>query len=415
MEDIEHIEKEMKLINSDGRRLDGRSFDELRPIRIEAGVLRRADGSAYIEWGGNKVLAAVYGPREAHPRHLQDPARALVQCRYNMAPFSVSDRKRPGPDRRSVEISKVISEAFSSVVFKEQFPRTSVDIFIEVLQADAGTRCAGLTAASVALADAGVPMRDLVTSCASGKIDDVVCLDLNKDEDNFGDADCPMAIVPRTGDVVLLQMDGHLTYDEFQKAMGLSIDATKRIYEMQRDALRRRYSVTLEDILKEAPPAAAPIEPARVVDRGIRESKMVNMEKLCITPKEKVWILFIDIHVLDFDGNLFDACSYGAVAALSSTIAPAKGQGLGDDFPLPVEHWPVSVTTAKIKDLLLVDPSLDEERMADARLTVTTDENGDIRAMQKGLSGSFTYEEVKRIIETAQRVGRDIRPLLQSS
>src|SRR5207245_2604083 len=207
------------------------------------------------------ALAGVYGPREAHPRHLQDPARALVQCRYNMAPFSVSDRKRPGPDRRSVEISKVISEAFASVVFVEQFPRTSVDIFIEVLQADAGTRCAGLTAASVALADAGVPMRDLVTSCASGKIDGVVCLDLNKDEDNFGDADCPMAIVPRTGDVVLLQMDGHLTYDEFQKAMGLSIDATKRIYELQRDALRRRYSVTLEDILKEPPPAApAPVE-----------------------------------------------------------------------------------------------------------------------------------------------------------
>jgi len=178
-----------------------------------------------------------------------------------MAPFSVSDRKRPGPDRRSVEISKVISEAFASVFFVEQFPRTSVDIFIEVLQADAGTRCAGLTAASVALADAGVPMRDLVTSCASGKIDGVVCLDLNKDEDNFGDADCPMAIVPRTGDVVLLQMDGHLTYDEFQKAMGLSIDATKRIYEQQRDALRRRYSVTLEDILKESPPAAAPVEP----------------------------------------------------------------------------------------------------------------------------------------------------------
>src|SRR5881275_2354167 len=142
MEDIEHIEKGMKLIKSDGRRLDGRRFDELRPIRVEAGVLRRADGSAYIEWGGNKVLAAVYGAREAHPRHLQDPARALVQCRYNMAPFSVSDRKRPGPDRRSVEISKVISEAFSAVVFKEQFPRTSVDIFIEVLQADAGTRTA---------------------------------------------------------------------------------------------------------------------------------------------------------------------------------------------------------------------------------------------------------------------------------
>ncbi len=258
MEDIEHIEKEVKLMDASGRRLDGRKSDELRPIRIEAGVLRRADGSAYMEWGGNRVLAAVYGPREAHPRHLQDPARALVQCRYNMAPFSVSDRKRPGPDRRSVEISKVISEAFASVVFTEQFPRTSVDIFIEVLQADAGTRCAGLSAASVALADAGVPMRDLLASCASGKIEGVVCLDLNKDEDNFGDADCPMAIVPRTGEIVLLQMDGHLTYDEFQKAMDLSIGATHRIYELQRDALRRRYSVSLEDILKESPPLPPP-------------------------------------------------------------------------------------------------------------------------------------------------------------
>src|SRR3989337_135937 len=170
MEDIAHIVKKLNLIDETGVRLDGRRFDELRPIRIEAGILKKADGSAYIEWGNNRVLAAVYGPREAHPRHRQDPAKALVQCRYNMAPFSVTDRKRPGPDRRSVEISKVISEAFASVAFVEQFPRTSVDIYIEVLQADAGTRCAGLTAASVALADAGIPMRDLVASCASGKI-----------------------------------------------------------------------------------------------------------------------------------------------------------------------------------------------------------------------------------------------------
>lgn len=261
MEDVEHLEKEIKLIDENGKRLDGRRPDELRPIRIEAGVLKRADGSAYLEWGNNKVLAAVYGPREAHPRHMQDPARSLVRCRYNMAPFSVSDRKRPGPDRRSVEISKVISEAFANVVFAEQFPRATVDIFIEIIQAEAGTRCAGLTAASVALADAGIPMKDLVTSCASGKIGGVVCLDLNKDEDNFGEADCPMAIVPRTGEIVLLQMDGHLTPDEFDRAMELSINATKQIYEMQRDALRRRYAVQVgEDDEVPPPPADVPPE-----------------------------------------------------------------------------------------------------------------------------------------------------------
>jgi exosome complex component RRP41 len=263
MEDIEHIPKELKLIDEKGIRLDGRRFDELRPIKIEAGVLKKADGSAYMEWGNNKVLAAVYGPREAHPRHLQNPAKALVQCRYNMAPFSVTDRKRPGPDRRSVEISKVISEAFASVVFVEQFPRTSVDIYIEVLQADAGTRCAGLTAASVALADAGIPMRDLVASCASGKIGGVVALDLNKDEDNFGEADCPMAIVPRSGEIVLLQMDGHLTADEFDQAMDLSINATKQIYELQRDALRRRYASVAEAAEQEAMREPAPSEAPR--------------------------------------------------------------------------------------------------------------------------------------------------------
>ncbi|UCF08994.1 MAG: exosome complex exonuclease Rrp41, partial [Thermoplasmata archaeon] len=152
---------ELKLIDEQGRRVDGRRADELRPIKIEANLLKRADGSAYLEWGKNKILAAVYGPREVHPRHLQEPTKAIVQCRYNMAAFSVGDRKRPGPDRRSTEISKVLGEALEYVVFTEQFPRTTVDVFIEVLQADAGTRCSGLTAASVALADAGIPMRDM--------------------------------------------------------------------------------------------------------------------------------------------------------------------------------------------------------------------------------------------------------------
>jgi exosome complex component RRP41 len=239
-------EAEIKLINEKGLRIDGRKLDELRPIKIEANVLKRADGSAYLEWGGNKILAAVYGPREAHPRHLQDPTKALVQCRYNMAAFSVMDRKRPGPDRRSVEISKILSEALEYVIFTEQFPRTSIDVFIEVLQADAGTRCSGLTAASVALADAGIPMKDLIVSCAFGKIAGKVVLDLFKEEDFNGDADVPMAIVPRTGEVVLLQMDGHLTVEEFNEGLTMTVNACKYIYDLQREALRERYSTNID-------------------------------------------------------------------------------------------------------------------------------------------------------------------------
>lgn len=237
---------EIKLIDEEGRRIDGRKFDELRSIKIEANVLKRADGSAYLEWGGNKILAAVYGPREAHPRHLQDPTKARVQCRYNMAAFSVSDRKRPGPDRRSVEISKILSEALEYVIFTEQFPRTSIDVFVEVLQADAGTRCSGLTAASVALADAGIPMKDLIVSCAFGKISGKVVLDLYRDEDFNGDADVPMAIVPRTEEIVLLQMDGHLTVEELNQGMDMVMKACKHIYGLQREALRERYSTSID-------------------------------------------------------------------------------------------------------------------------------------------------------------------------
>jgi len=224
-----------------GKRNDGRVPNQLRDIKIEAGVLHRADGSAYIEWGGNKVLAAVYGPREAVPRHSQDPNRAVVKARYNMAAFSVDDRKRPGPDRRSQEISKVIGEAFENVILTEEFPRASVDVSMEVLEAEAGTRCAAMTAASVALADAGIPMRGMVAACAAGKINDTVVLDLGKEEDNFGQADLPVGLNIQTGEVVLLQMDGNLSPDQFDEALGMAIEGCRKIYELQRDALYRRY------------------------------------------------------------------------------------------------------------------------------------------------------------------------------
>jgi exosome complex component RRP41 len=235
------------LVNKKGIRLDGRKAGELRSIKIEAGVLKNADGSAYVEMGKNKVRAAVYGPRECHPRHLQDPTKAIIQCKYNMMAFSVSDRKRPGPDRRSVEISKITADALESVVLTELFPRASIDVYIEILQANAGTRCAGLTAASVALADAGIPMRDIIPAVAVGKADGKVLLDLNKEEDNFGQADVPMALIPKTNEIVLLQMDGNMTREEFDTAIKMGVDACHEIYAVQKDALRRRYAVALKE------------------------------------------------------------------------------------------------------------------------------------------------------------------------
>jgi len=238
----------IKLVDDNGIRTDGRKLNELRPIKLEVGVLSNADGSAYIEQGKNKILAAVYGPRDVHPRHLALPERALLRCRYHMAPFSVEERKPPAPSRREVELSKVIRESLEPAIFLEQFPRTSIDLFIEVLQADGGTRCAGVTAASLALADAGIPMKDLVVACATGKADGHLVLDLNDIEDKEGEADLPVAYMPNFNAVSLLQMDGLLTIEEFKQALDLSLDGCKQIYKLQKEALKAKYIAIREEV-----------------------------------------------------------------------------------------------------------------------------------------------------------------------
>jgi exosome complex component RRP42 len=161
------------------------------------------------------------------------------------------------------------------------------------------------------------------------------------------------------------------------------------------------------------PPSPAAIELARVVDRGIRESKSINLAKLCITPKEKVWILFVDIHVLDYDGNLFDASALAALAALSTTYIPAKRFGLGESFALPLEHYPISCTSIKLGKALMIDPCADEEKVASARITVALDENNSICAIQKGLKGSFIQEEVKKIFEISKLRSEELRKLIK--
>ena len=239
-------EKLEKLIDKKGIRTDGRKADELRPVKLQVGVLSNADGSAYIEHGKNKILAAAYGPREMHPKHLAQPDRMVLRCRYHMAPFSVQERKSPAPSRREVELSKVIKESLEPALFLELYPRTGVDVFVEVLQADGGTRCASITAAALAIADAGVPMRDLVVGCAAGKVDDTVVLDLYDAEDKLGAADVPVAYMPSLNAITLLQMDGELSSEEFEKAISMAIDGCKKIYELQKEALKTKYMVVKE-------------------------------------------------------------------------------------------------------------------------------------------------------------------------
>ena len=170
----------------------------------------------------------------------------VLRCRYHMAPFSVPERKSPAPSRREVELSKVIKESLEPALFLELYPRTGVDVFVEVLQADGGTRCAAITAAALAIADSGVPMSDLVVACAAGKIDDTVVVDLFDAEDKLGAADVPVAYMPNLNAVTLLQMDGILAPDEFEKAVNMAMDGCKKIYAMQKEALKTKYMVVKE-------------------------------------------------------------------------------------------------------------------------------------------------------------------------
>jgi exosome complex component RRP41 len=241
-------DKPEKLIDKKGLRLDGRKPDELRPVKLEVGVVPNADGSAYIEQGKNRIVAGVYGPREVHPKHMALQDRTVLKCRYHMAPFSVQERKSPAPSRREVELSKVIRDCLEPAIFMEYYPRTMIDVFIEVLQADGGTRCASITAAALALADAGIPMRDLVVACAAGKADDTIVLDLMDEEDKLGKADVPVALMPGLNAITLLQMDGKLTHDEFENAVNLAIEGCKKIYVLQKEALKAKYVGVKEEV-----------------------------------------------------------------------------------------------------------------------------------------------------------------------
>jgi len=240
-----------KLFREDGKRLDGRDIGELRPIKMEVGVIKNADGSAYLEWGNNKIFAAVYGPREVHPHHLAKPDRGVLRVFYRMATYSVFDRKRPAPGRREKEISMIVSDCLEPVLFLELYPGTSFEVFIEVLDADGGTRCASTTVAALALADAGVPMKSLVSAIAVGKIDGKIVVDLSGVEDKAGEADLPCAITWYNEEISLLQFDGNMDLDEMNEFMDLATKSLKKIHQIQLDALKSKYITLKEEETKE--------------------------------------------------------------------------------------------------------------------------------------------------------------------
>lgn len=228
------------------KRFDGRKVDQLRDVDAKVGVIPNATGSAMFKIGKTVAIAAVYAPRPLFPQFLQNDERGVLRCEYNMVAFSGSgERVRPGPSRRSKELSLVIEKALMPVLDLKEYANCAIDVNIELIQTDAGTRCAGICAASLALADAGIAMSDLVSAVAVGRIEDKVVLDVNKEEEDYekGMADVAVAYSPRLNKITLLQADGDLTKEQLQKVIEMAKLGCSKIREVQVKALRDKFKV----------------------------------------------------------------------------------------------------------------------------------------------------------------------------
>ncbi len=226
------------------KRIDGRKIDELRPMEAKAGVINNANGSASFKIGKTWAIAAVYGPREVFPRFMANPKEGILRCHYTMMPFSGSgERIKPGRSRRSQEISMVMEQSLKPVVDLSAFPNSVVDIFVELPQTDAGTRCAAISAACIALADAGIPMKDMVSSIAVGQVDGTVVADLNYNEESYPAivSDIPVAMLHNTKEISLLQMDGEISKSDLLKALEMAKIATEKVYLLQVKALKEKF------------------------------------------------------------------------------------------------------------------------------------------------------------------------------
>ena len=224
----------------EGKRIDGRGLLDPRPIQMEVGVVERAEGSAIVAMGKTRVLCVVRGPMECVPSYLADPEKAVLDVAYRMATFSTEERKSPSPSRREIELSKVIREALEPALMLDKYPRMMIRVYCLVLQADGGTRTASINAASMALAYAGIPMRDLVASVAIGYYDGKILVDLNAAEDDLC-ADIPMAMMPTYNKITLIQADHIFPVDKIGDILKVGVSAMKKIYELQRETLKRRY------------------------------------------------------------------------------------------------------------------------------------------------------------------------------
>ncbi|XP_022067423.1 exosome complex component RRP41 [Acanthochromis polyacanthus] len=231
----------LELLSDQGYRLDGRKATELRKVQARMGVFAQADGSAYLEQGNTKALAVVYGPHEmrgSRSRTLHD--RAFINCQYSMATFSTAERKRrPHGDRKSAEMSLHLKQTFEAAVMTQLYPRSQIDIYVKILQSDGGNYSTCVNAATLAVIDAGIPMRDYVCACTVGFVDETPLADLCYAEESGGMSSLALALLPRGGQIALLQMDARLHQDHLETLIEAAMTACKGVSKVLDEVVRQ--------------------------------------------------------------------------------------------------------------------------------------------------------------------------------
>ncbi|MFZ8856135.1 MAG: exosome complex exonuclease Rrp41 [Candidatus Nanopusillus sp.] len=245
------------------KRFDGREYNQLRKINIKLNVVDNAKGSAIFSFGDTVALAAVYGPKPS--KMSLDYEKAFLRIRYNMLTFSTPERKKPTPGRREIELSEVIKRALEPALLLEEIPGSIIDIYIEILNADAGTRTASINATSLALSLAGIPMKDLVVALAVGKVGEKIVVDLNKEEEDYNSeklkkdpeklkyieyygegrsTDIPVAIIPSEKKFTLIQLDGEISNKELNDALNLALEKSLEIKNLIRSNILKHLSLS---------------------------------------------------------------------------------------------------------------------------------------------------------------------------
>jgi len=231
----------MEVVSEQGYRQDGRKSHELRRIACKLGVYSQADGSAYVEQGYTKVLAAVYGPHEITRNRNRAPSdRVVINCQYSTATFSTAERKqRPRGDRKSLEFTQLLQKTFDAVVMTNMYPHSQIDIYCEIIQSDGGNLSACINAANLALIDAGVPLKGFVASCTCSCFNDVPVVDVNHmEESSSNGVKFTLAILPKSEEIVLMELNSRLHGDLLDKVINAAVQGCKDTYAVLNKAVQ---------------------------------------------------------------------------------------------------------------------------------------------------------------------------------